>query len=135
MTASVTPLRLETARVALVRVDETTDEHRAEVRVFLQFDGEDHVGVAAGDPAAATRAHLVATATLRAIASVDEDEYRLVDASSARSGGSDIALVVVEDPTGERPLVGTAVVDDDNRQVGFAKAALDAVNRRLSRNL
>jgi hypothetical protein len=54
-----------------------------------------------------------------------------VDASTTRSGGSDIALVVVSDPDSTRPLVGTAVVDDDNRQVAFAKATLDAVNRRI----
>ncbi|MFH1105399.1 MAG: hypothetical protein V1757_10740 [Actinomycetota bacterium] len=134
MTASVTPLRLETARVALIRVDETTDERRAEVRVFLQWEAEDHVGIVAGDPAASGRGHLVATATLRAVASVDDEDYRLMDASTTRSGGADIAIVVVEDPDGERPLVGTAVIDDDNRQVAYAKAALDAVNRRLSRH-
>ena len=133
MTASVTPLRLETARVALIRVDETTEEQRAEVRVFLHFDGEDHVGVVSGEPASGGRAHLVATATLRAVESIDDEIYRLVDASSTRSGGADIALVVVEDPEGERPLVGTAVIDADNRQVAYAKAALDAVNRRLAR--
>ena len=134
MTASVTPLRLETARVALIRVDETTDERRAEVRVFLQWEAEDHVGIVAGDPAASARGHLVATATLRAVASLDDEDYHLMDASTTRSGGADIAIVVVEDPDGERPLVGTAVIDDDNRQVAYAKAALDAVNRRLSRH-
>ena len=76
----------------------------------------------------------MATATLRAVASLDDEDYRLVDASTTRSGGADIAIVVVEDPDGERPLVGTAVIDDDNRQVAYAKAALDAVNRRLSRH-
>lgn len=135
MTASITPLRLETARVALVRVDETTDERRAEVRVFLQWEGEEHVGVVAGDPASAGRSNLVASATLRAVASLDDQDYRLVDTSTTRSGGSDIALVVVEDPDGDRPMVGTAVIDEDNRQVAFAKASLDAVNRRLARHL
>jgi len=67
------------------------------------------------------------------VESIDDEIYRLVDASSTRSGGADIALVVVEDPEGERPLVGTAVIDADNRQVAYAKAALDAVNRRLTR--
>ncbi|OFW54176.1 MAG: hypothetical protein A2146_03440 [Actinobacteria bacterium RBG_16_67_10] len=134
MTASVTPLRLETARVALIRVDETTDERRAEVRVFLQLEGEEHVGVVVGDPAASARASLVAQATLRAVTSLDDEDYHLVDTSTAQSGGAEIALVVVEDPEGVRPLVGTTVIDDDNRQVAYAKAALDAVNRRLSRH-
>ena len=69
------------------------------------------------------------------MASLDDQDYRLVDTSTTRSGGSDIALVVVEDPDGDRPMVGTAVIDEDNRQVAFAKASLDAVNRRLARHL
>ena len=131
MTASVTPLRLETARVALLRVDETTDERRAEVRVFLQWEGEDHVGVVAGDPAASGRAGLVAAATLRAVASLDDQDYRPADTPPAQSGAPTIALVVVEDPDGRRPLVGTPVIDERNRQLPFDKASLDAVNRRL----
>lgn len=134
MTASVTTLRTDTDRVSLIRVDESTEEHRAEVQVTLQWDGAQHVGESAGDPGAGTRPRLVAAAALRAIESVDGFEYRLVDASTTRSGGSDIALVVVEEHDVERPLVGTAVVDDDNRQMAFAKATLDAVNRRLGRH-
>jgi len=133
MTASVTPLRTDTSRVSLLRVDESTEEHRAEVQVILQWEGEQHVGESGGDPGAGSRPRLVAAATLRAIESMDDFEYRLVDASTTRSGGSDIALVVVAEPDIERPLVGTAVVDDDNRQVAFARATLDAVNRRFGR--
>lgn len=131
MTASVTTLRTETARISLVRIDEKTEEHRAEVQVILHWDGDDHVGESAGDPAAGIRPRLVAAATLRAVELIDDFEFRLVDASTTRSGGSDIALVIVHDPEGTRPLVGTAVVDEDNRQVAFAKATLDAVNRRI----
>jgi len=43
--------------------------------------------------------------------------------------------VVVEDPETERVLVGTALLDNDNRQVAYAKAALDAVNRSLGQSL
>jgi len=131
MTASVTPLRTDTARVALLRVDESTEEHRAEVQVVLQWEGEQHAGDAAGDPGAGSRPRLVAAATLRAVESIGDADYRLIDASTTRSGGSDIALVVVAEPDTVRPLVGTAVVDEDNRQVAFAKATLDAVNRRI----
>ncbi len=134
MTASVTNLRLETARLALLRVEESTDERRAEVRVTLAWEGKEHVGTAAGAPADSERSSLVAAATLDALAFID-DEYRLIDTSTSWAGGLDVAMVVVEDPTGERPLIGTAVLDDDNRQVAFAKAALDAVNRRLSQSL
>jgi hypothetical protein len=131
MTASVTTLRTDTARISLVRIDEKTEEHRAEVQVILQWEGAEYIGESAGDPAAGVRPRLVAAATLRAVESLDDFVFRLVDASTTRSGGSDIALVVVSDPDSTRPLVGTAVVDDDNRQVAFAKATLDAVNRRV----
>lgn len=134
MTASVTNLRVETARLALIRVEESTDEHHAEVRVTLAWEGKDHVGVASGIPADAERPTLVAAATLDALAFID-DEYRLIDATTSWAGGFDVAMVVIADPDEERPLVGTAVLDDDNRQVAFAKAALDAVNRRISQEL
>ncbi|HLE39148.1 MAG TPA: hypothetical protein VJA44_05795 [Acidimicrobiia bacterium] len=134
MTASVTNLRLETARFALLRVEESTDERRAEVRVMLVWEGKEHVGVAAGTPADSERPSLVAAATLNALAFID-DEYRLIDTSTSWAGGLDVAMVVVEDPEGDRPLIGTAVLDDDNRQVAFAKAALDAVNRRIAPSL
>ena len=131
MTASVTTLRTETARVSLLRVDESTEEHRAEVTVTLNWDGDQHVGESAGDPAAGHRPRLVAAATLRAIESLGDGDYRLVDASTTRSGDSDIALVTVAEEHSDRPLVGTAVIDADNHQVAFARATLDAVNRRL----
>ena len=134
MTASVTNLRTENARLSLLRVDESTDERRAEVRVTLYLDGEEHLGSSAGTPADATRPALVAAATLDAVAFL-EDEFRLIDTATSRAGGADVALVVVTDPEGDRPLIGTAVLDDDNRQVAFAKAALDAVNRRITQSL
>jgi hypothetical protein len=131
MTASVTNLRVETARLALVRVEESTDERRAEVRVTLSWAGKEHVGSAAGSPANAERSNLVAAATLDALAFID-DEYRLIDTATSWAAGFDVAMVMVHDPEDVRPLVGTAVLDADNRQVAFAKAALDAVNRRIS---
>ncbi len=134
MTASVTSLRIETARLALLRVEESTDERRAEVRVTLAWEGKEHVGTAAGPPADSERPALVAAATLDALSFVD-DEFHLIDTTTSFAGGMDVALVLVLDPDQDRPLVGTAVLDDDNRQVAFAKAALDAVNRRISQSL
>ncbi|MBI5157096.1 MAG: hypothetical protein HZA58_03670 [Acidimicrobiia bacterium] len=131
MTASVTNLRLETARLALIRVEESTDERRAEVRVTLAWEGKEHVGVASGVPADSERPSLMAAATLDALAFL-YDEFSLIDATTSFAGGFDVAMVVVHDEEDERPLVGTAVLDDDNRQVAFAKAVLDAVNRRIS---
>jgi hypothetical protein len=134
MTASVTNLRVETARVALIRVVEMTDERHAEVRVTLHWEGKEHVGTSTGIPADSERPALVAAATLDALTVID-DQFRLVDATPAWAGGLDVAMVVVEDPETERVLVGTALFDNDNRQVAYAKAALDAVNRSLGQSL
>ena len=132
MTASVTTLRVETARIALIRVVEMTDERHAEVRVTLRWEGHEHVGTSTGTPADSERPALVASATLDALTAL-ADEFRLIDATPAWAGGLDVAMVVVDDPEVETPLVGTAVLDGDNRQVAFAKATLDAVNRSLGR--
>ena len=130
MTASVTSLRVDTARVALIRVVEMTDERHTEVRVTLRWEGHEHVGSSTGLPADAERPSLVAAATLDAITPL-ADNYQLVDATPAWAGGLDVAMVVVHDPESEQPLVGTAVLDAGNRQVAYAKATLDAINRSL----
>jgi hypothetical protein len=130
MTASVTSLRVETARVALIRVVEMTDERHTEVRVTLRWEGHEHVGSSTGLPADSERPSLVAAATLDAISAL-ADEYTLIDATPAWAGGLDVAMVVVDYPESEHPLVGTAVLDAGNRQVAYAKATLDAVNRSL----
>ena len=132
MTASVTSLRTDTARVALIRVVEMTDDQHAEVRVTLRWEGREHVGTSTGTPAHADRPALVAAATLDAVAAL-EGEFQLVDATPAWAGGHDVALVVVADPEEERTLVGTALLEGDNRQIAFARATLDAVNRSLGR--
>lgn len=136
-TAAVTPLRTGTARSAIVRVDEATEEHRAYVTVVLEWDGTEHEGEATGDPSAATRDFLVASATLSAVDSISEGRagFQPLDVSHVTSGDTPIALVVVNDPDVDRPLVGTAVIDRSNHQIAVAKAALDAVNRRLTQKL
>lgn len=134
MTATVTNLRVETARLALLRVDESTEERRATVTVTLAFEGEEHVGTAFGAPADSLRAGLVASATLDAIGFI-EDAFELIDTAATFAGGVDVAMVVVSDPEGRRPLIGTAAMDDDNRQLAYAKATLDAINRRIGHGL
>lgn len=135
MTASVTSLRADTARLAIDRVDESTTDHRADVTVTLQWDGADHIGEASGSPAAANRPLLVAEATLRAIAGAGVREFAAIEAQVTKAAGSEVALVAVEDPLLTHPLIGTAVIPAGNYQLGFAKAALDAVNRRIATDL
>ena len=131
MSASVTSLRVETPRTNIERVDETTSNDRAEVTVALFWDGEDHVGVASGPPTAAFRPLLVAHATLAALQEAGLREFYAIEANTTETGGATVALVSVEDPKLDQPLVGAAVMPDDNLQLGFARATLDAVNRRI----
>lgn len=132
MTASVTSLRADTARLAIERVDESTSDHQADVSVTLRWDGNDHTGDSTGSPAAANRPLLVAEATLRAISSTGIREFTTIEASVTQVSESEVALVAVEDPLLTEPLIGTAVITAGNVQLAFAKAALDAVNRRVA---
>lgn len=131
MTASVTSLRAETARLAIERVDETTSDRRADVSVTLHWDGADHTGDASGTPAAVQRPLLVAQATLRAIAGTGIRAFDAIEATVTKTAGMEVALVAVDDPLLDEPLIGTAVIPAGNLQLGFARAALDAVNRRI----
>ena len=130
MGANVTVLRIETPRPALVRVHESTDDDGATVDVSLASSSGTRVGSASGEASASHRSFLVATATLRAILPDLDGEFEVVAATTTSSGSDSIAIVIVESP-GSLRLVGSALIDNDNRQVGFARAALDAVNRRL----
>lgn len=130
MAGSVAALQLDAARAALLRVDETTDDTMASVTVTLARHGEQRIGSAEGSPEAALRPSLVAAATLRAVA---EDSHRFTVEAAAieRVGDHRVALVVVQEEGRDRPLTGSALVDVDNHQLGFARATLNAVNRRL----
>ena len=131
MTASITALRTETARIGIVRVDEVTHDAHADVAVVVSWDGREHVGETQGSPAADARPLLVAAATLRAIVSVTDHalSFRAVDATVVQTAGLDIAMVVVEE--GGEPRTGSAVIRSGNLQIAVARATLDAINRRL----
>ena len=130
MTASVTTLRTDMARSAIDRVDESTNSDAAAVTVVLHWDGADHVGEASGPPASARRPMLIAEATLEALESAGSRGFEAVEASTTQTAGVLVAVVAVADPQITTPLIGTAVMPDDNAQLGFARATLDAVNRR-----
>ena len=74
----------------------------------------------------------MAEASLRAIAGAGIREFTAIEASVTSAAGSEVAIVAVEDPLLEQPLIGTAVIPAGNIQLGFARAALDAVNHRLA---
>lgn len=129
MTASITPLRTDSGRSAIDRVEESTTDEGASVTVVLHWDGRDHVGQSTGPPSSSTRPLLVARATLQALPNTGE--FEAIDASITKTAGVSVALVAVADPSLKNPLVGTAVMPHDNAQLGFARATLDAVNRRI----
>lgn len=131
MTASVTTLRVETPRTSIDSVHESTDSDRAEVLVSLHWDGHDHTGEATGPPMSTARPMLIAQATLAALQQAGLREFHAIDASVTDTAGTRVALVAVQDALLPQPLIGTAVMPDDNVQLGFARATLDAVNRRL----
>jgi hypothetical protein len=131
MTSPVTALHTETVRARLLRVDEMTDENSAEVTVTLDWKGERHVGTASGDPSAIRRASLVATATLRAIDSLADGERAVAATGVATVGGHTIAIVVVDDDATRQTLIGSSLIEEENQQIAFAKASLDATNRSI----
>ena len=135
MTASVTSLRADTARLSIDRVDESTSDHRADVSVTLHWDGAAHTGETSGSPASANRPLLVAEATLRAISDAGVRDFTAIEAHVTKVAGSEVALVAIEDPLLTQPLIGTAVIPAGNHQLAFAMAALDAVNRRIGTEL
>lgn len=131
MAASITALRADTARMGVVRVDETTHDSHADVSVVVAWDGREHVGEAQGSPSAAARPLLVATATMRALVSATDHAlgFQAVDAGVVERGGLEIAITVVEE-LGE-PRTGSAPIRQGNLQMAVVRATLDAVNRRL----
>ena len=131
MTASVTSLRVETPRTSIDSVHESTDSDHAEVHVSLHWDGRNHTGQSSGPPMAAGRPMLIAQATLAALQEAGMREFHAIDASITHTAGIQVALVAVRDALLTQPLIGTAVMPDDNMQLGFARATLDAVNRRI----
>ncbi len=108
---------------------------RAEARVELECDGQVFPGQAAGPASLANRNRLVAQATLAAVQECfhTEDAFSLEDAFVCQLGRRAVAMVGVSLLTrdGEEVLVGSSVVREDEREA-LARAALDAINRRLS---
>jgi len=77
---------------------------------------------------------LVSSATLDALRQLDDvaDDLELEDASIARVGGHDVALVTLVhvDPPHEHELIGAALARQ-SPDTAAVRAVLDAVNRRL----
>jgi hypothetical protein len=121
-------------RLLLTALDSSVTGVRATVRVTLRIGDNEATGFAEGSSAAATRARLVASATLDALRQLEPaaDRLDIEAAQQVRVGGDDVLLLtlVCLDPPSQERLVGSALVrqlPDD----ATVRAVLDATNRRL----
>ena len=123
------------ARPAIVRLDESSDNGGAQVRVTLEWGEDRYSGEAAGDTDSEARPRLIGEATLRAVEQVSSGGLRLELEAIATTdlGAARIALPQVRIRDTEHVLVGTALVDERDEGMATVKAVLDAINRPLTR--
>ena len=123
-----------TSRIGIGSIQSQLEGRRATVRITLSSGGQEATGFAEGSSAAVTRLRLVSSATLDALRQLDDvaDDLELEDASIARVGGHDVALVTLVhvDPPHEHELIGAALARQ-SPDTAAVRAVLDAVNRRL----
>jgi hypothetical protein len=119
-------------RPAIVDIAETTTGSRNSVTVTLTWHDDALVGKVTGAAASATRARLVAEATLEALGQALQSDASFavasVDVPTLGSRRVAIAQIVLVTTSKERLMVGSAVVDDDESRA-VVRAVLDALNR------
>ena len=122
-------------RPAIVRLDESSEDGSAQVRVTLEWGDDRYMGEAGGDPDPEDRPRLIGEATLRAVERVSSGGLRLELAAIATTdlGAARIALAQVRIRDTKHVLVGTALVDERDEGMATVKAVLDAINRPLGR--
>lgn len=124
----------EGLRPALVDVAENLEGSRADVTVTLRWHDSLLIGRAAGAAASATKARLVAEATIGGLRQAISPDVALAISSMdvPLLGGRKVAIsqVVLVTEGGERMLIGCAYVEDDETRA-VVRAVLDALNRFL----
>lgn len=122
------------SRPALADVAESIDGNRIEVTVTLKWKERLLVGQATGAASSATRWRHIAEATLEAVRQAIQHDVGLgvssMDLTTLGSRRIAISQVVVVTETGERMLIGSAYVDDDESRA-VVRSVLDALNRLL----
>lgn len=122
------------SRPALADVAESTDGNRIEVTVTLKWKERLLVGQATGAAAVATRWRHIAEATLEAVRQAIHSDIGLgvssMDITTLGSRRLAISQVVVVTESGERLLIGSAYVEDDESRA-VVRSVLDALNRLL----
>lgn len=124
----------EGLRPALVDVAESFEGSRAEVTVTLRWHDSLLIGRASGAAAQATKARLVADATIGGLRQAISPEVALaissMDVPTLGSRKVAISQVVLVTDATERMLIGCAYVEDDETRA-VVRAVLDALNRFL----
>jgi len=122
------------SRPALADVAESIDGNRIEVTVTLKWKERLLVGQATGAAATATRWRHIAEATLEAVRQAIHSDVGLgissMDITTLGSRRLAISQVVVVTQSGERLLIGSAYVEDDESRA-VVRSVLDALNRLL----
>lgn len=102
-------------------------------RVVLEFDGVEREGTATGESS-----YAFAAATLDAVANALslEDGFRVLESVTIELVTGDVAIVTcVAKQATDKLLVGAAPIRSDGPQSAVCRAALDAVNRIVTRRL
>lgn len=133
---ATTSVRSGTRRLVLTGVDELSTGGRTHVTITLDDRGHEVRGSAEGSIATVTHGRVVAEAVLDALREVAPAATDLaVDSAHVIPVGRALVAIVTlaqVDPPAEHQLSGTAVVRDGRHADAFARAVLDATNRRLA---
>lgn len=124
-------------RVKYSGMDFKTEGNVLECRVFLTHDEEEFSEKVTGIKTAANRKKIIATATVRSVESILGQAFLFnvedVEIHSNRDISFVTVIVNMVANENEETMVGSVVVKQDVNEA-IAKAALDAVNRRILRD-
>ena len=121
-------------RPAIIRIEEAAGDDLARVTIVLDWNDESYLGTAAGQAEGRHRPRLVGEAALRAVEAVTGGSLRLelVAVATAEVGDVHVAMTQVRVSGSGESLVGTALLEEEDRSWATARAVLDAINRRLT---
>lgn len=120
-------------RPALVRIEQNDGGGEARVVIALAWEDREYLGTATGPTGDESRPRLLGEATLRALEALSSNRvpFALDAIATADLGDSRIAMAKVLMGDGD-PLVGNALVSDEEPGAAPVRAVLDALNRQLA---
>ncbi len=122
-------------RAALATIDEHTDGEVTRVRVTLAWNDQAFAGEAGGPAGQEARPRLVGEATLRAAEQLLEGHlgFDLMATATTDLGTARVAMAQIGVKGSSEPLVGSALIRQNDPGSATAKAVLDAINRMLAK--